>query len=433
MTQYSNNKNPFSLIHLNIRSIPKNLSQFTSYSNNIHHKFTVIGFTETWLTKYNSTAYNIEDYQHYSLTREHKRGGGVSLFVSSSFNAVLRTDLNILNNNIEALFIELSKKETNLSKDNIIGIIYRPPASSMDDFYEKLSDILCKIKVEDKLLHLMGDFNINILECDNNRPTANFIDLMYSNSLFPLITKPTRVAQNSISLIDNIYCNDIEALEKLNGILFTDISDHFPVFSVNYNNTTKNFEHVYKSRIYSTKNINIFKNRLQVCDWNYIIENTDGKKAFTDFYQKFCTLYDESFPLKTFKSKYQNKHKWLTEGLKKSITIKNKLYIRYKKCSNDENLNNYKSYKRQLAKLMKVAERGYFNNLISENKNNLRKVWSVIKVVINKNKTTKLPSQFKLGDKIINDKAVIADKFNSFFTNVGNDLSKKYLKQMLAP
>ena len=55
----------------------------------------------------------------------------------------------------------------------------------------------------------MGDYNINLLNSDSHHPTGEFLDILYSNMLCPLITRPTRVTQ---------------------GALVTDISDHYPVF-----------------------------------------------------------------------------------------------------------------------------------------------------------------------------------------------------------
>ena len=45
--------NSFSVIHLNIRSISRNLNAFETYLKNLAHKFTVLGLTETWLNNSN--------------------------------------------------------------------------------------------------------------------------------------------------------------------------------------------------------------------------------------------------------------------------------------------------------------------------------------------------------------------------------------------
>ena len=52
----------------------------------------------------------------------------------------------------------------------------------------------------------------------------------------PLITKPSRVTQNSSTLIDNIYCNISNiATSCKTGILRTSISDHYAIFCISRN------------------------------------------------------------------------------------------------------------------------------------------------------------------------------------------------------
>ena len=46
-------QNNFSVYHVNIRSIPRNLDQLTFYLNNLHHTFSVIAISENWLTPFN--------------------------------------------------------------------------------------------------------------------------------------------------------------------------------------------------------------------------------------------------------------------------------------------------------------------------------------------------------------------------------------------
>ena len=56
---------------------------------------------------------------------------------------------------------------------------------------------------------------------------------MYSSAYLPLINRTTRVTENTATFIDNIYTNHIQQnTNSCNGILFTDVSDHFPIFCV---------------------------------------------------------------------------------------------------------------------------------------------------------------------------------------------------------
>ena len=94
-----------------------------------------------------------------------------------------------------------------------------------------MSEILTKMKCERKYVSCLGDYNISLLNYDTHGPTQEFADLLYSHSLLPCITKPTRVTAKSASLIDNIFCNSVLYDDHaFTGILYTDVSDHFPFF-----------------------------------------------------------------------------------------------------------------------------------------------------------------------------------------------------------
>ena len=76
---------------------------------------------------------------------------------------------------------------------------------------------------------LLGDFNVDLLKCDDDTNTGIFFDLLSSYGYRPLILQPTRVTSDSATIIDNIYINDIEARSS-GGNITTSISDHFPQF-----------------------------------------------------------------------------------------------------------------------------------------------------------------------------------------------------------
>ena len=164
----------------------------------------------------------------------------MSLHIKENLSYVECTDLNVINEFIESIFIEVDKKVTDFNQNVIIGTIYRPPNTKLDCFNNYMYETLSKIKLENKLVYLMGDFNVNLLNSDNHSLTSEFLDLMYSFSLLPLINKPTRIHKNGVSLIDNIYSNNLNNLNNkpmINGIFYTDISDHLPIFSINLDST----------------------------------------------------------------------------------------------------------------------------------------------------------------------------------------------------
>ena len=124
----------------------------------------------------------------------------------------------------ESLFIEIRRP---LSKNIIIGVIYRPPDSNVNDFFQNFNFLLAKIGKENKVSYLLGDFNLNLMNTHSHSLIGEFLVVTYANLFVPLILRPTRVTPHSASLIDNIFTssfyNDI-----VSGLFFTDSSDHLP-------------------------------------------------------------------------------------------------------------------------------------------------------------------------------------------------------------
>ena len=61
-----------------------------------------------------------------------------------------------------------------------------------------------------KAMYVCGDFNINILTHNTHNYTGTFLDYMYSFELYPLITKPSRIADTTATLKYNIYTNEFQ-------------------------------------------------------------------------------------------------------------------------------------------------------------------------------------------------------------------------------
>ena len=81
---------------------------------------------------------------------------------------------------------------------------------------------------------LVGDYNINVLDHETNSETGNFLSILFANTLLPVISKPTRYGEQSLTLIDNIITN-IYNEKNVAGIILKDISDHLPIFFITGN------------------------------------------------------------------------------------------------------------------------------------------------------------------------------------------------------
>ena len=87
-------------------------------------------------------------------------------------------------------------------KNVVVGCIYRHHDLRIKDF---INPLLTKVNSENKLVVLMGDFNINLMEYASDKHISKFLDAMGSFAFIPNITLPTRIANDSQTLIDNIF------------------------------------------------------------------------------------------------------------------------------------------------------------------------------------------------------------------------------------
>ena len=122
----------------------------------------------------------------------------------------------------------------NAKKNIVIGFIHRISNTNMMDFNATMENALEQLRMENKLVYLMGDYNIDLLNSKKHDLTNEFVDVLYCNEFLPLISRPTRITSTSATLIDNIFTNNHDDLNcSLNGILVADISDHFPIAHIN--------------------------------------------------------------------------------------------------------------------------------------------------------------------------------------------------------
>lgn len=415
----------FSILHFNIRSFPCHSSEFECYIKELFLSFTVIGLCETWFDENNYMCHKMEGYSMECINRKDRRGGGVAILILEHIDYSKRNDLCRSNESIECVFIEISRGTIKSNKNIIIGEIYRPPNTDIGVFNSCLIEILDIIQRENKLVYLLGDYNINLLNTDTHSYSSEFVDTLYSYSFFPLINRPTRTTDQTSTLIDNIFTNDILHNNLLNGILLTDISDHFPVFTVNTGNIIYDKDLYRTFRDYSQNNINTFNNELRSFNWNILYSINESCEAFDYFYDQLCKLYDKCFPRKCVKIGYRNRKTWLTPGLKISIKHKNKLFIKSKNNSTESNCNRYKIYKKILAKIMRIQEKSYYGELFQKHKSNVKKSWQIIKSVINKTSNHgKLPSEFNIDNNMITCPKRIANSFNQYYVNIGKNLAQ---------
>ena len=132
------------------------------------------------------------------------KGSGVCLYVQNQFNFSKDSSLSVCKESIESLFITI----TNSPEPLKVGVIYRPPNASLDEFNKEYERILSELN--GKKAYILGDFNVNLL---SNMSVAQerLQEIIYSQGFAPTISIPTHQMPNHArTCIDNIHTNDLD-------------------------------------------------------------------------------------------------------------------------------------------------------------------------------------------------------------------------------
>ena len=161
------------------------------------------------------------------------------------------------------------------------------------------------------------------------------------------------------------------------------------------------------------------------------------KKSFNENYAAFDNILHELmnsyFQAKIVKyNKYRHKKsKWITKGILKSIFYRDKLYVKLKSIStnNQEYITSherFKAYNTILKRAIREAKRLYYHGRFQKFKSDIKNKWTTINEILNKHKNkTSFPNYFLKEGREIPDPQKISNEFNSYYVNVGPQLIKK--------
>ena len=260
-----------------------------------------------------------------------------------------------------------------------------------------------------------------------------FYNEVSSFSFRHLILQPTRVSSKSMTLIDNIFINDI-ACSSNGGNITSSLSDHFSQFC--FLDILQNVRSSSKSK-YSRDWRNFNKQRfayeLSKYNWNDVTSPDLGTNVSSEnFFNNINTLLDEMAPIKrlTKKEKGLMERPWITSGILASMKSRDFAYsefIREKDPSvKATKFDLYKTKRNLVTKLIRVSKKDYYTKYFTEHTTNLKKTWSGIRELINVNKKSETKiSKLIVENNVITDPVAMASTMNSFFVGMGKSVASK--------
>ena len=436
--------NIFNILSLNCQSLNAKFEQIKTYLeiyNNENNKISALCLQETWLMADSDLSLlQIPGYTLIARGKSCSAHGGVAIYLHEEFC------YNILpiNDNSEiwdGLFIEIFVKSHYFdTRKIVIGNVYRPPRPTVDNintFRDEIQATLNNFRNFKDVL-LTGDFNLDLLKCNENIHIGCFIEMIVSCGYIPKITMPTRLTQRQGTLIDNIFVKISDNFSSTtSGIIMSQISDHLPYFIfLDYikfkQNSTKRIK-VVSSSVEAYSN---FKKDLESEDLKFKLSNVMGEnpnESYSNLNKLLNHLVHKNFSVRyvKFKKDKHRKSNWITRGILKSIAYRDKLYIKLKSLPSaglayERHRTQLNTYNRILKNSIRIAKKNYYVNIFAKYKSDMKKTWATINAIINTSKAKKeFPKEFVVNGSSVTNEQDIANLFNDYYINIGPNLAEK--------
>ena len=416
-------------IHLNINSLLPKIHELRHIA--VETNAAVIGISES---KLDDSVLNAEiEIEGYSLTRSdrNRHGGGVVCYIRENINYNLHTNFS---QEFENIVLDLLLPNT---KPILIGIFYNPPNKT--GFLENLNTAINDFKsFNEQEVFLLGDLNINLINKKgeyalNGKGKKELIlkqyqELCTAQGLHQLITEPTRISENSSTLLDHVLTNAIEKTSQ-SGIIDIGLSDHQLIFCTRKVIRNKFAKHkMMKIRSMRGYTKDKFLEELDKTGFLDYSQFEDVHEAYTHFSDKLILVIDEIAPIKEVRIKNDNQE-WFDGEVLEKIRIRDKLFNKYKKSKLHVDKELYHNARNAAQSLILKKKKQYTQDALQENIGKPKELWRTLQGLGLKT-TSKSPQNVCLEtqDGISFNSKSNANIFKNFFSKLAENLIEKLPK-----
>ena len=237
--------------------------------------------------------------------------------------------------------------------------------------------MLSSTTIKAKNIILLGDMNINILSNNN----FTYLNTLSNFNLVQINTTPTRITQNTVSLIDHIFVS--ENLSHSCYPLYPDfqLTDHVATsFYIETPESHKNCQTNYQ-RKHTRNNIDCFIHTIKNTNWD--MTSSNAETLFEVFNQKLIKIYDESFPLVAIKTSNKKRKPWITDKIIKIINHKDFLYRSWKKSKKLCDQQKFLKAQKSCITDINAAKKSYYHMILTPTANS-RNSWHTINKLLGK-------------------------------------------------
>ena len=169
-----------------------------------------------------------------------------------------------------------------------------------------------------------------------------------------------------------------------------------------------------------------FREEVSNHQWRY--DSEDPNILMSDFYSKIGGSSDKHVKVKKL-SPREIKLKlnpWITTEIRKMLGIRDRLFARKKREPNNATVEQaYKLARNKVSRKIQNSKKMHEEAYFTEHQSDIKKTWEGLRKLVNVKKSVRFSiAQLNVNGKIIDEPAMIAEKLNNFFVNVGPETEK---------
>ena len=168
-----------------------------------------------------------------------------------------------------------------------------------------------------------------------------------------------------------------------------------------------------------------FLHDLQKIDWKGIVTHTDDVNIIVEQWTTmFSLVLEKHTPLRNRRVS-ERFCPWITKDFKLMFASRDKLRKQAIKSKSEVLFDAYKQMRNKVNKVNIALKRDYFTNKIASRVCDIKSTWKTINLILNKKSKTTQIATLDVDRKTISNHEAIAEHMNTYFCNIGQDLSKK--------
>ena len=179
-------------------------------------------------------------------------------------------------------------------------------------------------------------------------------------SLDQVIDKPTKIVQNSQTLIDAIFISNSSKVTKC-GVFHTGFSDHSLVYIIWGKSRSTQTHHVYKKyRHFKNLSESNFQDDVSKIEWNRVYSTSDINESANEFQNLLLNSCDKDAPVRKKKVK-KNSLPWINADILRLMRERDSIKNKAIKTNTDDEWKSYKKMRNYVTARLKYVKKNIFS------------------------------------------------------------------------